>query len=80
MPSITINNVPEELLQRLRARAQAHRRSLDAELLTILERAVSRRGRLSIEELRARIDAVGFPPRDEAAEVVRSGRDARAGR
>lgn len=78
MPSVTIKNIPEGLLERLRERAKANRRSLQAELLTILEQAESRRGEtLTLEEATRRIRALNLPVRDEAAEIVRADRDAR---
>ena len=41
MPSITLKNVPEELLERLRRRAREERRSLSQEALHLLERALT---------------------------------------
>lgn len=82
MPSITIKNVPEDLLERLRQRAKEHRRSLQAEVLTILEqseRGPTRRT-LTLEEVKERVKALNLTPRDEAAEIVRADRDARSGR
>jgi plasmid stability protein len=40
MPKITIRNVPEGLHKRLKQRATHNRRSLNSELLTVLEEAV----------------------------------------
>lgn len=39
MPKITIRNVPEGVHERLKQRAAQHHRSLNSELLTILEEA-----------------------------------------
>lgn len=39
MASLTLKNIPDELLQRLRARAQRERRSLTGEILHLLETA-----------------------------------------
>lgn len=61
--NLSVKNVPDELAQRLRERAERNRRSLQRELLSILEAAVgdavARRptaspGGISIEELGAR--------------------------
>jgi plasmid stability protein len=41
MPSLTIKGVPHELLDRLRQRAEQHRRSLNGEVLHLLEHSVS---------------------------------------
>ncbi|MBM3288495.1 MAG: Arc family DNA-binding protein [Candidatus Eisenbacteria bacterium] len=40
MPSLTIKGIPDRLLRRLRKQALSHRRSLNSEVLTCLERAV----------------------------------------
>jgi len=40
MPNLSIKNVPEPMLAQLRARAKQHHRSLQGELLAILEEAV----------------------------------------
>lgn len=40
MPKITIRNVPEGLHERLKQRATQNRRSLNSELLMVLEKAV----------------------------------------
>lgn len=41
MPALTIKGIPEELLERLRRSAEANRRSLNAEVIHRLERAVA---------------------------------------
>lgn len=40
MATMTLKQVPEELYQRLKARAARHRRSLNAEAIECLERAL----------------------------------------
>lgn len=40
MPILHVRNVPEELYIRLQRRAESQRRSLSAEVITLLERAV----------------------------------------
>lgn len=42
MPSLTLKNIPEPLLESLRKRAEADRRSLTQEVLCLLEIAVQR--------------------------------------
>jgi len=39
MPSFTLKNVPNELLERVRAAAEVHHRSINGEILACLERA-----------------------------------------
>lgn len=41
MPSITIENIPSELLARLRQHAARHRRSVNEEIVHLLDRALS---------------------------------------
>ena len=41
MPSITVKDIPEKLHRRLKARALAHRRSLNSEIIASLEAAAS---------------------------------------
>lgn len=43
MPSITVKNVPADLYERLKQSAQANRRSINAEIIVCIERAVSSR-------------------------------------
>ncbi len=40
MPILHVRNVPKDLYERLQRRAQAQRRSLSAEVITLLTRAV----------------------------------------
>ena len=40
MPNLSIKNVPEQTVARLRSRAKLHHRSLQGELMTILEEAL----------------------------------------
>jgi plasmid stability protein len=41
MPNITVKDVPAKLHQRLKARALAHRRSLNREIVALLEAAAA---------------------------------------
>jgi len=41
MPTLTIKGLPEELYRGLKARAAAHRRSLNSEIIVCLEEAVA---------------------------------------
>ncbi len=40
MPTITVKNIPSDLYERLKANSQANRRSLNSEIIVLLERAV----------------------------------------
>lgn len=52
MATLKVENFPDELYERLRALAVAERRSLAAQVVYLLERAVESSERLSILELR----------------------------
>lgn len=41
MPTLTIKGLPDPVYERLKAQADAHRRSLNGEIIVCLERAVS---------------------------------------
>jgi plasmid stability protein len=41
VPSLTIKGIPEELLDHLRRQAELHRRSLNGEVIHLLERSVA---------------------------------------
>ena len=40
MPTITIKNIPEDLYERLKEAARAHRRSINSEVIVCIEKAV----------------------------------------
>ena len=57
MPTLTIKGVPPELHEKLKKRAERHRRSMNNELLTILERTLTS-SRLSAEDAVERAEAL----------------------
>jgi plasmid stability protein len=76
--NLSIKNVPDELANRLRERAEQSHRSLQGELMTILTEAIGRQTeRWSVEEVRRRVGALGLQTPAEAASMVREDRDAR---
>jgi len=74
--TLSIKNVPAALVKRLERRAAMHKRSLQAELLAILEEATSP-ARLRVEELRAAVRRFGPPIPGDSAKIIRKLRDAR---
>jgi plasmid stability protein len=54
MATLTVKNIPDDLLELLRGAASAHRRSLNSEILITLERALAPRPR-DPEELLAQV-------------------------
>ncbi|MCA3216528.1 MAG: hypothetical protein ING39_14065 [Burkholderiales bacterium] len=87
--NLSVKNVPDELAQRLRERAERNRRSLQRELLSILETAAAGAlpasvpaaphgaGRLSIEEVAARARARFPQGTDSSVAFIRQMRDSR---
>jgi antitoxin FitA len=75
--NLSIKNVPQQVVRRLRRRAQAHHRSLQGELLTILEEAAQENRRLTPAELYERVKALGLRTPDEGTAIIRADRDAR---
>ncbi|MFV3128407.1 FitA-like ribbon-helix-helix domain-containing protein [Niveispirillum sp. KHB5.9] len=75
---LTIHDAPDELIARVKHQAQRHRRSLQGEVLAILEEAVpSQAPELSIEDLTQAVRALGLTGPSEAAELIRADRNAR---
>jgi plasmid stability protein len=72
-----IQNVPEDLVARLQERAARSHRSLQGELLTILELAVTEKRRLTPREALSQVQALGLSTPSESAAWVREDRDAR---
>jgi plasmid stability protein len=74
--NLSIKRVPKAIVADLKRRAAAHHRSLQGELLTILEESVRPSG-LSIEEIHRRVTALGLSTPDEARRWIRQDRDGR---
>lgn len=73
--NLSIKNVPDNVVERLRARAARHRRSLQGELLAIVEAAVSPPAPLTLPEVLAEIRRLQLTTPAEAAALVRAGRN-----
>lgn len=74
--SISIKNVPDEIVSLLRERAKKNHRSLQGELLSLLEEAVTTES-LDVDELARHLRALELTTPDEATELVRELRDGR---
>lgn len=57
MPNLTLKRVPGEIHERLKERAERHRRSMNSEAIRILERAL-KPTRMSAEEAIAEAEAL----------------------
>ncbi|MGZ9235471.1 MAG: FitA-like ribbon-helix-helix domain-containing protein [Anaerolineales bacterium] len=51
MVTITVKNIPEELYERIKLQAKANRRSVNSEIISILERAVPTRTPMDVNEI-----------------------------
>jgi plasmid stability protein len=77
--ALSIKNVPEEIAQRLKQRASRNHRSLQGELLAILESVMEPAPASRIDEIHAKVQASGVKtPRGETARMIRRERDDRA--
>ena len=75
--NLSIKNVPEPVVERLRARAKRRHRSLQGELLDIVE-AASREAQVAdLDILRAEIRSLGLTRVSEAVDMIREDRDGR---
>jgi plasmid stability protein len=75
--SLSIKDVPEETLLRLRARAERNHRSLQKELLAIVETAaIEEESELTVDELAQYVGDLGLSTPDEATGWIRAHRDA----
>jgi plasmid stability protein len=75
--NLSIKNVPDSLAERLRRRARRNRRSLQGELLTILEEATRPPAALSVDSAERRLRRLALNTPDEARVWIRELRDAR---
>jgi plasmid stability protein len=80
--NLSIKNVPERIVRPLRARAKRNHRSLQGELMAILDEAARVRDepKMTIEELYEDVIASGFRSPSESTQIVREMRDGRSGR
>lgn len=74
--NLSIKRVPEDVVQRLRDRARRNHRSLQGELMSILEESL-RPSNLTVRELREHVRRLALRTGDEATAMVRDDRDAR---
>lgn len=75
--NLAIKNAPDEIVYRLRERAARHHRSLQGELLAIIEEAVRAPQRLTPEEVLAEVRLLGIQTPSEVAALIRADRDDR---
>lgn len=75
--TLSIKNAPDDVVLRLKARAKRNHRSLQGELVAILERAAGEQEPLSPREVLAEVSRIGLRTPREAVAMIRRDRDAR---
>jgi plasmid stability protein len=72
--NLSIKNVPEEVAEALRQRAAGHHRSLQGELMVILEESLGRKPSLTPLELLSKLRKDGLKSPEESLRFMREDR------
>ena len=75
--NLSIKNVPDETAGRLRLRAKKHHRSMQGELLCIIEEAVNTAPIKTVADLQRELHRVELSTPSEAVDIIRADRDSR---
>ena len=75
--NLSIKSVPDALVEKLRQRAASNHRSLQGELLTILEENLERPRPLSMDESIRSLRKISVTTASESTRVIREDRDRR---
>ena len=75
--NISIKNVPDEIADQLKKRATKNHRSLQGELMFIIEAALAKNEKMTPLELLREIQSLGLNTPAESRDMVRDDRDAR---
>ena len=75
--NLSVKNAPDDIVRRLKARAERNHRSLQGELLAILEEAVAKESPITVEDLLREVSQLGLKTGPDSAEFIRVDRDAR---
>ncbi len=75
--NLSVKNVPEPLVERLRQRAAAHHRLLQGELLSIIEESVAQDKKLKPWEVWEAVRQSGLKTPRESVKILRRDRDER---
>jgi plasmid stability protein len=78
--NLSIKNVPDHIAEQLRRQASKHHRSLQGELMAILEEGMTRKRSLKPSEILSELRRDGLRTPDESARFVREDRNARSSR
>ena len=75
--NLSIKNVPDHIVNQLRQRARKHHRSLQGELLSIIEESVVHNTSLTAQEAWEEIQRSGLNTPRESVAMIRQDRDGR---
>jgi plasmid stability protein len=75
--SLSIKEVPDDLVDALRKRASRNHRSIQGELMHILETAIRPPKGFRVDEFMRRLRALGLSTPAESARMIREDRDRR---
>ena len=75
--TLSIKNAPDETVEKLKARAARHHRSLQGELMDIISKAANEGPRLTAADLLAQIRELGLETGSDSLEIIRAARDGR---
>ena len=76
--NLSIKHVPEHIAEQLRRRATRNHRSLQGELLAILEEGLASEVSLTPEELLVEVQKLDLKTRGESTKFIRKDRNARS--
>jgi plasmid stability protein len=74
--NVSLKNVPDEIMEKLRQRAKAHHRSVQGELMAILEE-VTNSTKLSLDQAESRLKELRLETGDDSTTWIRELRNAR---
>ena len=75
--NLSIKAVPDSLVEKLRKRAEKNHRSLQGELITILEESLDQSQTLASDEAIRRLRQIGLKTRSESTKAIREDRNRR---
>ena len=75
--NLSIKNAPDDIVKRLKARAERNHRSLQGEVSAILEEAVKKESPITVEDLLQEVTRLGLKTGPESAKFIRADRDTR---
>ena len=75
--SLSIKNAPDDMVRRLKVRAATNHRSLQGEIMAILEAAVEPGRSLTIRDILEQVRREGLRSPSDSVEIIRRDRDSR---